>query len=195
MTFSEGISSSCQEGCSGYVVAPHHPGECGALVCLCPCLDCPVAAPFASYPHSPPYKVQCSWVPITKLKSHSRTAYMKLHPGDPNWNCVCSQTLQALISRRLWAYSHRWQTLFPSHSCPHCIAIIQRKNKILSVSLQHVDSISLSLPLPLFLSPPSNPPPLGSPNPWKCKNKEESPVKADTSQNVWRWTKSDSGFS
>lgn len=44
-----------------------------------------------------PHKVQYRWVPITKLKSYSRTACLKLHPGDLDCSLLCSQTLQTLI--------------------------------------------------------------------------------------------------
>lgn len=96
-----------------------------------------------------PYEGKYNGVPITKLKSHSRTACWKLHPGDLHWSFVCSQTLQALIYRQSpgpLPQTANLISLFPvqekaSHCCPDCMAVIQQK-KNLSASLSCVTLLS-----------------------------------------------------
>lgn len=113
------VSYLCYRWCCGWrITAPQYP-ELSA-VCVCPTSQspgCSTVVLSSIYPDwlssvsstFSPCKVQYNWVSITKLKSHSGTACLKLHPGDLNWSFVCSQTLQPHIYS-LHTYSHRWRT-------------------------------------------------------------------------------------
>lgn len=122
-----------------------------------------------------PYKVQSNWVPITKLKSHSRTACWKLHPGDLNWSFVCSQTVQAHIYSLqatrsdgkpyfpYFRFSRRHLTAVPIVllSFIRRIKIYQYFSGLSNLSLSSLFSLSLSrsisLSIPLKYTSPSYP--------------------------------------